>query len=280
MARGAVPSFFETITLAVSDITANGFDSEERVASWVRKIREAAERDLTPINVLEAELKRILLLRYQRTVESGAIWKLHPDVALFTRDRVKPKLRSELDRRMAVARNLIKDNREEAIAQTARRFTGWASSIPAGGSLVVDKNPVKTDIRKALAQLPFAERRVAIDQGYKMISAVSNIIATDGGAIAVSWNDHGHTDHSYDARKEHLARQGYVYAIKNNWAINQGLMSKGPHGYYEDTEGFGNLVYCRCFGTYYYAIRRLPPEMVTQKGRDELERISAMRRAS
>lgn len=244
MRRGAVPTFFEVVTDAVGDIQQHGFDSEDRVAEWVRRIRAAAERDLTPIEVLDAELKRILQLRFKRVVESGAVWKMHPEVSLFTRERVKPKLRRELDRRMAMSRGLIVRNRTVAIARTEQRFIGWASSIPAGGSEVVAKNPVKADIRKALAQLPFEERRVAIDQGMKLISSVSNIIATDGGAIAVIWNDHGETDPGYNARHEHMERAGKYFTIKGNWAQAAGLMKPGPAGYYEDVTAFGEEVFC------------------------------------
>ena len=279
MARGATPSFYEVVTLAVADVTANGFDSEGRITEWVRRIREAAERDLTPLNVMEAELRRILLLRYSRTIESGRIWKMHPDVPLFTRARVKPKLRAELDRRMAMARNKIKIDKAEAIALTERRFTGWASSIPPGGSRVVDKNPVKTDIRKALAQLPFIQRRMLIDQGYKMISNISSIIATDGGAIAAEWHDHGVDDRSYNARPDHLDRSGRIYAIRKNWALEGGLMKAGPAGYLDDITQPGEEVFCRCVVFYIYAIRRLPADLITEKGRAELDRIASMRKA-
>jgi hypothetical protein len=260
-------------------VTAHGFDSEDRITEWVRRIREAAERDLTPMSVMEAELKRILLLRYSRTIESGQIWKMHPDVPLFTIARVKPKFRGELDRRMAMSRNLIKLNREQAIARTTQRFAGWASSIPAGGSKVVERNPVKTDIRKALAQLPFEERRVAIDQGYKLISSISNIIAKDGGAIAAEWHDHGVDDRSYNARPDHLDRSGRIYAIRKNWAMEDGLMKAGPAGYLDDITQPGEEVFCRCVVFYIYAIRRLPDDMITEKGRAELDRIAFMRKA-
>ena len=129
--------------------------------------------------------------------------------------------------------------------------------------------PVKSDIRKALSQLPFEERRVAIDQSAKLVSSISNIVAVDGGAIAVQWNSHWR-DASYNFRPDHKARDGKVYAIKGNWAIEKGLMKAGPNGYYEDDELFAEAPFCRCFGSYIYAIRRLPDDMLTEKGRQSL----------
>jgi hypothetical protein len=264
-------SFYETVTAAVAHFAETGFVSEQDLTDWMMRIREAALRDMTPVAVMEAELRRSLGVAYNRYVERGAIWKHHPGVPLFTKERVAPKLRGEMDRRLMAATGLIKLNREQVVTRTQQRLAGWATSIPAGGSEVVQRNPVKSNIRKALVQLPFEERRCIVDQGHKLISAVSNIIATDGGAIAVRWHDHGRHDPNYDARPEHMAKDGRIFAIKSNWAINEGLMKAGPNGYYEDGEAFGELVYCSCFGEYLYAIRRLPDDMLTQKGRDLLK---------
>jgi hypothetical protein len=260
-------SFYETITAAVREFSETGFDSQERLDQWLRRIKEAALRDLVPEAVLEMELKRALGTAYDRYVTKGAIWKHHPDIGAFTRERVIERARPELTRRIMMSANLIKNNRERAITQTLQRFSGWVSSVPIGGSDTVAKNPVKSQIRKSIAQLPFEERRVIIDQTHKLISSVSNIVATTGGAIAVIWHDHGEHDPSYDARKQHLAWSGQVFALKGNWALEQGLMKPGPRGYYEDVEAFGELVFCRCFGEYIYGLRRLPDNMITDKGR-------------
>jgi hypothetical protein len=264
-------TFFQVITDAVAFFTAEGFQSETALLEWMARIRQAAERDMVPLSILDSELRRVLAKTYDRMVEKGGILVRHGDIPRFTLERAKPKLRAELDRRIMTSASQIKLNRVQSVEKTLQRFQGWATSIPAGGSQVVDKVPVKSDIRKALAQLPYEERRVSIDQGAKMVSAISNIIATDGGAIAVTWHDHGHNDRSYNARPEHMKRDGKTYAIKGNWAIEAGLMTKGPNGYYEDVTAFGEEVFCRCWGSYLYAIRRLPDSMLTQKGRDALQ---------
>jgi len=271
----ALGVFYRTLTEAVADITEHGFDSEARVHDWVERIRRAARDDLVPEARLTAELKRVLTSAYDRYVERGGILLRHQDIPRWTIDRVKPKLRSELDRRIMASAGLIKLNREQSKQKTVQRFVGWATSIPAGGSSVVERVPVKTEIRKALASLPFEERRVLIDQSHKLISAVSNIVATDGGAIAGVWNDHGHTDKSYNARPEHLKRTGKFFLIRDNWAQQAGLCKPGPDGYMDEIEAPGEFVGCRCFYRYVYAIRRLPEFMLTEKGKKALaERAS------
>jgi hypothetical protein len=77
---------------------------------------------------------------------------------------VKPKLHAELQRRIMSAANLIRLNRADMMNRTLQRFSGWATSVPAGGSKVTDTMEVKNSVSKALKNLPFTERRVMIDQ--------------------------------------------------------------------------------------------------------------------
>ena len=159
-------NFYETVTAAVRDITDNGYDPL-RVDQWLVLIKQAAERSLTPTAVMERTLRASLASVYARYVDKGAILKLNPGVSRFTLDQIKPKLRTELDRRIMASAQLIRLNREAAIQKTLQRFSGWSTSIPQGGSDVVDKNETKGDIKKSLKQLPCEERRVIIDQGHK-----------------------------------------------------------------------------------------------------------------
>jgi hypothetical protein len=263
-------SFADTITDAVRDFATFGYDSEERLRFWLDAIREAAEHELVPRAHLEAELRRSLGDVFDRLVARAGVLATMPGVPRFTLSRVQPQLRDELNRRVLASANLIVLNRDEAIAGTLRRFSGWASSVPSGGDEEIRRNPVKSHIRKSLASLPFEERRCAIDQGIKLERAIGEIVARGGGAIAVKWN-HIVPRPSYQSRPEHLAMDGKVYALRNNWALERGLMKAGPDGYYEDTDGFGTLVYCSCWGTYLFSLGQLPDDMLTNKGCEELE---------
>jgi len=268
--------FYETITDAVRYFTEHGFVSSERLEFWVKEIRIAAERSMIPPHVMEQQLRATFGSVYRRMVDRGAIAKHHKGIDRFTLQQVAPRLRAELDRRLVASAQLIKLNRVAAIEKTMRRFAGWASSIPAGGSDNVDKVGTKAEVRKALANLPFEERRVAIDQGHKFASSLNEIVATGGGAIAVRWNSHWR-QLNYDYREPHKDRDGKVYMLRNNWAQQKSLAKPGPAGYYDAVTAFGVEINCRCFGTYIYNLRDLPEDMLTEKGRAELDRVKVMR---
>jgi hypothetical protein len=274
-------SFFETVTEAIREFEANGFDSAERLAYWADRIRRAAVESLVPESVLDETLRKTLSSVYKRLIDDGQILKTHVGVPRFTIDRLKPKLRTELDRRLMVSRNLIKLNRQQAIEKTVQRFAGWASSVPAGGSRAVDVKDTKDNIRKSLTSLSFTERRVAIDQGHKFASALNDIIATDGGAIAAKWHSMWRRS-GYQYREDHKERDQKVYAIRGNWAIEKGLMKSGPDGYTDQITKPGEEVYCSCSYQYLYNLRDLPDDMLTERGRESLAearaKISAMRK--
>lgn len=236
-------TFQRVITEAVADLEVHGYDSQQRLEFWLGEIRRAAIEAMTPPHLLEKALNETLLSIYRRLIENGQIVQLHPGVARFTIERVRPQLRAALDRRIMASANLIKLNREQAIAKTVQRFSGWATSIPAGGSEAVERREVKKDIRKALAQLPFEERRVLIDQGHKLRASLSEILAVDGGAVALIWRSHWRQA-GYNYRVDHKERDGKVYTLRGNWAIERGLMKAGPAGYYDDITAVGEEIFC------------------------------------
>lgn len=272
---------FETITAAIKDFTEYGFDDLDRLERWVKAIRDAAVSSLVPEKSLEDVLKRTLDNIYKSQVEGGKLLRSHTGVARFTVDRLKPTLRAELDRRMAISRGLIKLNREQAIEQTVQRFSGWASSIPAGGSRAVEVKPVKDEIRKSFTSLPFKERRVIIDQGAKFVATLNDVIATDGEALAVIWHSRWRSP-GYQFREDHKERDLKVYMIRGNWAIKEGLAKVGDMGYYDEITAVGEEVFCGCTAQYLYSLGDLPDQMLTLKGREDLaaarEKIKSMKR--
>jgi hypothetical protein len=273
-------TFFETVTAAIKDFEEFGFDSVERLAYWTDRIRKSAADSLIPEYVLEETLNKSLRGIYKKMITDGQIVKTHVGVSRFTIERVSPKLRDELERRLMVSRNLIKLNREQAVEKAVQRMAGWASSIPAGGSRAVEVKDVKENIRKALTSLPFEERRCIIDQSAKFVSSLNDIIATDGGAIAGRWHSQWRR-RGYSYRVDHKERDQKVYAIRGNWAIEKGFMKAGPDGYTDQITKPGEEVFCSCSYQFLYNIRDLPDDMVTAKGRESLAearaKIAAMR---
>lgn len=262
----------ETITAATNDFTTRGYVSPEQLAYWQARIREAAIGELVPPHELASVLNRSLAAIYGRLIDHGQVIKHHPGVSRFTIDKLRPHLRGELNKRIMASADLIKLNRDQAIEKTIQRFSGWATSIPAGGSDAVDKRETKALVQKSMKQLPFEERRVLTDQGHKLTASISDVIAKDGGAIAMVWHSNWR-QRGYNYREDHKERDELTYAIKGSWAIERGLMKKGPAGYTDDITAPAEEPFCRCRGTYIYNLRSLPEIMITAKGKSELERV-------
>lgn len=267
-------SFYETVTAAIADFTENGFESDAQLDRWMTAIRAAAEADMISQRQLDRELQRFLISVYQRMVEKHGILRQHPGLERFTIDRLRPQLRAELDRRILTSADLIRLNREQVIAETLRRFQGWATSIPIGGSRLTRRQVVRSDIRKSMTSLPFLERRVLVDQGHKLNAAISDIIASDQNAIAAEWHSHWRQS-GYQFREEHKERDQVVYATRGSWAIKRRFITAGEQGYYEDHERPGELVYCRCYVRWLYNLRDLPRDMLTEKGKEALAQVRA-----
>ena len=259
-------SFNDVLAEAVADLMEHGFDSVERIAYWTQELRTAAERSMVSTTTLEQEMRIVLGAVYRREVEKGGLLRHHPNVERFTLQKVKPALRAELDRRIMASADLIRLDRAAAIEKTLQRFQGWSTSIPQGGVSAETRSKVRGDVKKAIGQLPFEERRVLIDQGHKLVAAISDIVAVDGGAIAGRWRSHWRQS-GYNYREDHKERDGVIYLMRESWARSAGLVKKGPGGYYDEHEAAAQLPFCRCYVTWLYHLTELPDDMLTAKGK-------------
>lgn len=262
-------SFYQTISEAVAHFASNGYDSEAELLRWLATIRDAAQADLVPEAQVEEELRKTFTSVFQRLVDDGGLLKANPGMSRFTIDRVRPQLREELNRRTMASAELIRLNRDAAIEATMRRFAGWATSVPPGGTNTPVQRKAATETRAELAKLGFVERRVAVDQGHKFAANLSAIVAKGGNAIAARWNQHW----TRNPRHSHRERNGGVYLVRDSWARERGLVKPGVYGYVEDVTQPGEEIFCRCTWTWLYHLRQLPEDMITRHGREELERV-------
>lgn len=272
---GPSRAFQDVLREAIDDISANGYDSATRAAHWIEELRKAAERNISGDETLRAGVAATLRAAYRVHVERGGILRHHDGVARFTLERVAPHLRAELDRRIFAAVDLIKINRQQAMATTLRRFAGWITSVPPGGSDVIDRRQVKKDVGGAIRKLGFVERRVAIDQGHKLLANLSEILATDGGAIAGVWRSNWR-QRNYNYRQDHKERDEQVYMLRGNWAQDRGLVKVGSAGYVEDITRPGSEIFCRCRYRWIHSLSAMPREMLTKRGMEELDKIGSM----
>ena len=258
-------TLFSVLTEAVNHYRQFGFTSQAELNAWVQRIRGIGLKALQTPAQTEKQLKQALTNRYSQLVTHHGVLRSMPEIARATVERVKPKLRRDLDRRIMASANLIKLNRDEAISNTLRRFQGWATSIPAGGSKIVDPKAKKDDIRKPLAQMDFIQRRVVVDQTHKLVDSIHKIVAEEGGALAARWHSPWRRK-GYDYRKDHKERDEHVYAVRGNWALEKGLMKPGPDGYTDEIERPGEFVFCSCSYEYIFTLRKLPDNMLTKAG--------------
>ena len=252
---------------AMRDIAERGYLSEAEIQEWIERLHAALDAEIPSYDQTREELEKSLEALFNRDLKT--IHRRVLGVPKYKIDRVAPQLRAELDRRIFAGADLIKLNREAAIAKTLQRFSGWATSVPPAGKVPPIRDAAK-DISKDVSKLSFERRRVAIDQGHKLSAAVASVVATQHGAIAAIWRDRGASDHNYNARPDHLTRSGTVFAIRDSWAMEQGLIKKGGHQYTDEVEMVAELPFCSCFYQYIAQIRDLPDDMLTERGREWL----------
>lgn len=265
-------TYYDVLTAAINDIAENGYDSIERISFWQKRLKEAAERTMASTAQMEQMLRDALAAIYHRMVEQGKVAQYHQGVARFTIEKIRPQLRAELDRRIVASADLIKLNRQAAMEKTLQRFSGWATSIPAGGSDAAKKGEAKKGIRKAMQSLPFEERRVLIDQSHKLTASISEILAKDGNALAGVWHSHWRQA-GYNYREDHKERDQQVYLLEGSWALEQGLIKVGPAGWYKNITSVGEEPFCRCYMTWIYNLHDVPSNMITVKGKAALEDV-------
>ena len=274
-------TYAETIRLAINDIAAHGYDSAERVKFWSEQIRQAAKRSMKSDAEVDRMVREALAAIYKRQVDEGAALRLNPGVQAYTIERIKPELRAELDRRIAASADLIRLNREQSVAKTIQRFQGWATSIPVGGSETVERAAEKQNLRKALSTLPYTERRCIIDQSNKLVAAINDTVATNGGAIGAFWQSHKYTPESR-ARPDHAARDGVFFLLKDSWAHRAGYVKLGGHQWTDEVVQPKAEIFCSCSWVWRFSLRSIPEECLTKKGKEALaearRKVAAMSR--
>ena len=270
MPTGSVPlNYYEVITAAVKDIAEHGYDSEERIAYWAEQLRLAAERAMRSSAETERMVRAGMMQIFRREVDLGGVLRRNPGVQAYTLQMVRPQLHAELSRRIAASIDLIKLRKEKAVAETQARLRGWATSLPPGGSAKTDKPEQKANIRKALAQLPFEERRVIIDQNAKLFNAINTTVALNGDALGAIWHSHKY-QRGYDGRPVHNARDGKFFLVRGSWAQVAGLVKPGPEGYTDEVEQPSELPFCKCSWQFIYSLRNVPAGCLTKAGEQRL----------
>jgi hypothetical protein len=264
-------TYYKLLDQLVTEFTDHGYLSIEQLEGWQRRIREAAQAQFIPERQLEEELREAFTRIYTKVVEQGGALRNHPGIERLAFERLKPTLRNEVTRRAMAANELVRLNRNQLMDQSMKKLVGWATAIPPGGSARNDKLRQKAAIKAPLKAIPSTDRAIVIDQGHKLTSTLHDLIAEDGGAIAVIWNSRWRQP-GYNYRPDHKERDELIYLLRGSWADVAGLVTP-VSGYYDDITAFGEEPNCRCYGTYLYSLSQLPAMMLSARGRDALRNV-------
>lgn len=259
-------TFDEVLAAAVAFFLDHGFSDSGQLNYWGIRLEKAARRELLSTTQLIERLRGALTAEYTRQVERGVALSQHPGVSKSTLAKIRPALRKVLSTRVAAATELLRATREEEIASTVKRFTGWASSLPAAPSPTVRKGEVRSAIRKTLSRAAFAELRLIVDQGHKLNASIHATIARESGAIACIWISN-YKQHDYDYRDEHRSyaerSEREPFLIRNSWAHSQGFLNAIGATFTDQlAHQPAQLPHCRCHYRYIYNLSDLPPHMV------------------
>jgi hypothetical protein len=261
------PPFRTLIMEALRWFATNGYSSEGVLQDWLLRLHRALERELPTDAATKTQISNALAKVFDREIKSGIVKRV-PGVTRYTLDRVAPALRAELDRRIFASVDLIKLNKAAATQKTLQRFSGWVTSVPAGGMAKPDIREVAQDILKPSKQVRFEARRVAIDQGAKLSQNVAKVVSIHAGAIAGIWHDRGQYDKSYDYRPDHLERSGKLFLVRDSWAMNEGLIAKRGLQYMDEITEPAQEIYCSCWYEFVTSPKALPETLLTAKGRE------------
>lgn len=246
--------FQKVVREAVAFFSTHGFTSEYDLDQWAQAIQKAADDMLlSPQQASEAIAQHLRSIygrmeakipKHLAQLQAKTAVRIGPEM-FFRRVETYPqlasKMRMELDRRIAASADLIKIRRKESIAATLRRFKGWASSVPKGGT-PKPKGPETELLMKDFRRVRFEANRLNVDQGHKLNASLNATFAEGTGAIAGIWHSHWKQLY-YNYRKDHKERDEKIYLIRGSWADKAGLV-KPSSGYTDQITQPAEEVYC------------------------------------
>jgi hypothetical protein len=155
-----------------------------------------------------------------------------------------------------------------------REFLG---QVPSGGT---NDKAIKSriaEIKKELRSLAKWDRLFYTYKARSLPAEIEYIFMLAGNPLAAIWQ-YSDLDAQAEYQKtyDHQQRDGHVYAVRGNWAIEKGLMKVGPAGYLDAVSRPGQELGCMCSLRWVAGVRRLPGDMITDKGRSELDRVAAV----
>jgi len=267
---------------AITDIAVNGYNSEITINRWLMRLQNSLKNYSAGLPQARSLIDKSMTNEFNRQFfdfrgnPTSKFLQRNRGIDAFTLQRLRPKAQAKLQERIIQNANLIVLDRDAAIADTLKRFQGWTVGQVAKQALTkTDVKEQAETILKPISNSPanFVKRLRVIDQNAKMVAAVNDVIANDGGALAMTWHQNWSANPREKGTSEktnHKQFDGKTFIMRESWAVKEGLLKKGELPFYEDLGTTpGHEVYCGCTASYDYsltALYRIRPDAFTVKG--------------
>lgn len=208
----------------------------------------------------------------------------HKGITKQSLNDLKPKFRKELENKVQISFNLMKNQENEIKQKLASRFINYVT---------IDSKEVRGNgaSKKSLLEfLDFAKENgiaenhakfILQDQTRKLTASLDDILAKENGAIGGIWHNRGdkrvvgnpqglYPNGSTKAHGDHWEREGVFYTFKDSWGYKKGYIDAPIYENLEDG-GVGKAIGCRCWLQYIYDLRDVPYANLTKKGKELLD---------
>ena len=137
--------------------------------------------------------------------------------------------------------------REDQLARFRQMVSEFLEEVPIGSSKDKALKQKITKIKSEIRSLAKWDKLFWTYKASSFPTELEYIFQLESNPIACVWN-YNRSDEVGEYRKtyDHRQRDGHVYAVRGNWAIEKGLMRAGPHGYVDEISRPCQEVGCMC----------------------------------
>jgi len=165
----------------------------------------------------------------------------------------------------------------DQIGQFQVMLRDFLEQVPIGGTKDKAIKSRIVEIKKELRPLAKWDRLFYTYKARSLSAEIEHIFVLAGNPLAAIWHYSDlDAQGEYQKTYNHQQRDGQVYAIRGSWAIEKGLMKVGPAGYLDEISRPGQELGCMCSLQWVTGVRSLPDSMITDKGRSELDSVTAV----
>ena len=192
-------------------------------------------------------------------------------------DTLLPSITEQFERCVENYRSQADSYLNERIGQFRAMLSEFLDQVPSGGTKDKAIKGRIAEIKKEIRSLAKWDRLFYSYKARSFPAEIEHIFVLVGNPLAAIWR-YSDLDAQGEYRKtyNHQQRDGRVYAVRGCWAIEKGLMKVGPAGYLDAISRPGQELGCMCSLQWVTGVRRLPGDMTTDKGRSELDRVTAV----